>query len=1079
MLFSTQKTLTQIIVLAIFFIFVIPCTGFALHPVDSVSDVFNQESVYSRSYTMDSNRRIDSITGETLAWYRLHIPALSLDAVESATYFVSTHSLEFGLTKSSDNVTLVCTKTSPGGTHVHLRQTFNDIPLYHSDINVSIDNDNFIRMVVGNTFHDFHIAQTIPAVSNPEATRIARDLLKGEGPELAEPFAELTGFRDRDGNDYLAWNISLVSMDPMGDWEVLVDALTGDILGVEDRMVYVDGTGQCFDPDPLTTAEVNYGATGYVDNNDQDSDQLNAERIVVDLFEITQVGNTYHLEGPHVDLTDFEAPYIAPVTGTTPDDFVYTRSESGFEDVMVYYQIDHSQRYIQSLGFNNIQNNPIQIDPHGLNGDDNSHYIPSMNRIAYGEGGVDDAEDADVILHEYGHSIQISQAAGWSGGHCSDMGEGFADYWAGTHSQRVSDYHSTWVFNWDGHNPFWNGRILNDTGVYPNDWNNGDIYGNGQIWSSCLWLIRGDIGPDAADAIVLQHHFHLGSGVTVEDAAEALMLAEDELFGGEYLEQVANRLYQKGFIDEVPAWGNVTGTVSDSETSEPIEGVEIIIGDLDPVYTDESGTYLVLDIPIGTYPVSVSVNGYLPWEGEVTVVNNQTVTLNINLIRPLLEIAPDEISFTMYIESTFDTSFTIHNGGTGDANWVARFRNEAVDPVLPWSENTSIDILTLTGDNRILGVTECDGYFVVSGANRTSNPNRLYVIDQSGQLIDQVNQPTTSFYGFYDLTSRNGLVYGAEDGWLIGLTLGGEIVDSIEAPLNTVRALVYDPEREWFWCADNRSDVYAIDTTGVEQARYDNDLRITGFGYAPYDPDGYSLIITSADGGESRVLVSKMNPETGETVTVLRLAETSEFAISAGAEITNHVSGMEDYWIAAVLVNTSTNESAMLELYNLATSVQYLEANPKSGILGSEADETVTITFNTSGMMPGVYNGFAGIEETITHSLVEIPYSVNVIDVSTTVESGVITGYDISAAYPNPFNPSTTWTVHVSNNTDMTMKVFNLLGQVVDLQDYNGLVSGINRITWHAPEQLSSGIYFVQFSFGDDAIFSQRILLMR
>lgn len=64
---------------------------------------------------------------------------------------------------------------------------------------------------------------------------------------------------------------------------------------------------------------------------------------------------------------------------------------------MVYYHIDNSQRYMQSLGFNNIQNNSIIADPHGCQncpgGDDNSAYFPSTNRLTFGQGGVDDAED--------------------------------------------------------------------------------------------------------------------------------------------------------------------------------------------------------------------------------------------------------------------------------------------------------------------------------------------------------------------------------------------------------------------------------------------------------------------------------------------------------------------------------------------------------------------------------------------------------------------------------------------------------------------------------------------------------------
>ena len=128
---------------------------------------------------------------------------------------------------------------------------------------------------------------------------------------------------------------------------------------------------------------------------------------------LTFLGGLWRLTGPFCNIQDFESPAGLPVAAANPDDFQFTRDQQGFEDALVYWGIDTSQRYIQSLGFLNIQNNSIWCDPHGFNGADNSHYIPSTNRLAWGEGGVDDAEDLDVVLHEYGHAIQHSSVPGW------------------------------------------------------------------------------------------------------------------------------------------------------------------------------------------------------------------------------------------------------------------------------------------------------------------------------------------------------------------------------------------------------------------------------------------------------------------------------------------------------------------------------------------------------------------------------------------------------------------------------------------------------------------------------------------
>ena len=222
----------------------------------------------------------------------------------------------------------------------------------------------------------------------------------------------------------------------------------------------------------MTTAQVNYGTPGYKDNNDSDTQQLNDERQEVNLSGIFYQNNVYKLIGDYCTIDDLEPPYDnndAQAWPQNTNDYSSTRSQQKFEAAMVYYYITESQHWIQTLGFTDIQPVSIHCDPHGLNGADNSHYSPSGNFIAFGEGGVDDAEDADVILHEYGHAIQnyTGYLGSWSSsGESGALGEGFGDYWAGSYSKSVSSYHSDWVFNWDGHNEFWPGRILNTSETY-------------------------------------------------------------------------------------------------------------------------------------------------------------------------------------------------------------------------------------------------------------------------------------------------------------------------------------------------------------------------------------------------------------------------------------------------------------------------------------------------------------------------------------------------------------------------------------------------------------------------------------
>ncbi len=98
-----------------------------------------------------------------------------------------------------------------------------------------------------------------------------------------------TGVYYNKGTFRLAQVVTVIPAEELfGQWEVMVDAQTGEIFRVEDKACYynpddknpllVDGSGYVFDPDPLTHARATYGTTGFVDNNDADSDSLTAHR---------------------------------------------------------------------------------------------------------------------------------------------------------------------------------------------------------------------------------------------------------------------------------------------------------------------------------------------------------------------------------------------------------------------------------------------------------------------------------------------------------------------------------------------------------------------------------------------------------------------------------------------------------------------------------------------------------------------------------------------------------------------------------------------------------------------------------
>ena len=94
----------------------------------------------------------------------------------------------------------------------------------------------------------------------------------------------------------------------------------------------------------------------------------------------------------------------------------------------VYYHINYWQEYMQSLGILNARDRVTNCYAH-QGEDDNSDYSPSQDRIRYGDGGVDDSDDGEIVVHEYGHAIHNDIVPGFVySGESGAISEGFGDY---------------------------------------------------------------------------------------------------------------------------------------------------------------------------------------------------------------------------------------------------------------------------------------------------------------------------------------------------------------------------------------------------------------------------------------------------------------------------------------------------------------------------------------------------------------------------------------------------------------------------------------------------------------------------
>jgi zinc metalloprotease ZmpB len=396
------------------------------------------------------------------------------------------------------------------------------------------------------------------------------------------------------GKVYLAWQVFMDTKGPGGNWELMIDAVDGKLISVMDRRRYATVKGKAFWPDPIRSSQNDNLTWESADN------VLNGESVDVDLENLeAAVNGKYKLWGDYVRVQNKEDPAYTPSETTT--DFRYDAKTAGatnrdFLGVMAYYYLD---RVINCLrGFGNTKyntettNKPMPADAQGLSGDDNSHFVPPAlggPYVAFGEdtmagteGGVPDAADPGVILHEYGHAIHYLMYGEKQNG---PYEEGFNDWFAAMWLDRYNlhQFQREEAMPWDQHThgtSHWGPtRRVDLTDRFDDSsFNSFDMYHKGDVYATALWDVFLNIGGNsgsedvrkwAADELIrtyLEMLVAVKNNNPVNNLVLGLKTADEARTGGLYKKVIWDAFRRRGLWSDFTPIGNVDPYIRDSDT---------------------------------------------------------------------------------------------------------------------------------------------------------------------------------------------------------------------------------------------------------------------------------------------------------------------------------------------------------------------------------------------------------------------------------------------------------------------------------------------------------------------------------
>jgi carboxypeptidase T len=494
----------------------------------------------------------------------------------------------------------------------------------------------------------------------------------------------------------------------------------------------------------------------------------------------------------------------------------------------------------------------------------------------------------------------------------------------------------------------------------------------------------------------------------------------------------------------------LTGHITDFDTDEPIEAMIFIDGiDDTGVYREhymsnaEFGSYYRL-LTNGSYDVTISSYGYESQTFEDIIIDDDVTTLNVELIPS---------SSTIYL------SGVVTDGDTGEpiANAVVAIQDFGI-PSVTTNANGEYTIEDIYEFNYTIAVYSpvyaglLEQHFVTASNNEIDF--ELYAIPDgtfengeyesswnlsgnSNWVIDDVNV----YSGNY--SARSGMIY---DNQTSSLSISLFVQDdneisfyqkiSSETDYDYLRFYI-DAELQDSWSGNGN---WEFETFNVESGFHT-------FKWEYYKDGGVSSF-------QDCVWIDEIQfPSDALVINPLQLDFLTLEACIGGLEFT--ITNLSDDEITITNIDELGEEIFIWFIEDFSITLPYNIS------AGEELEFLVRIAMPVRETGREILTDFLEINSSIGDYEIEINFDDELIS---NVENIIHEITKFNGNYPNPFNPTTTFSYNLASESEVSLTLFNIKGQKIKTLVNENQTAGNHQVIWDGTDdngkKVSTGIYF-------------------